>query len=491
MSRQTRRTFLKRAAASAGIGTGIVIAGTQASGKVLGANDTIRIGVAGIHGRGQSHMGEFAKMDKVDVTYLIDPDSRLFEPRSAKIKQIGGNTPKCVQDVREALDDKDLDAVSVATCNHWHSLITFWACQAGKDVYVEKPCSHNVFEGRQCVKAAEKYGRIVQHGTQSRSDPKWAKTVAAVASGKYGKLLVSKGYASKVRWSIGFKDPTEPPSEFDFDLWLGPAAKQPYHENIVHYNWHWFWDFGNGEIGNQGVHQMDIARWGVPGGTLPKSVISMGGRWVNSTEGHPPFADQGQTPNNQLTVCDYGETLLVFEVIGLGGNVPGSDKKYPTNVANEFYLEEGAIKGGKFYPKGSDQGEDLDVEFEPRSGSIFANFIEGVRSRKREDLYADIREAHLSAALCHLGNISYRLGEEVSGSEKPDVLDAHEEVRKSWTAIGDRVKDALGLDIAKSTYQLGPKLKFDPEAEKFIGSAEADKLLTRDYRAPYVVTEEV
>jgi predicted dehydrogenase len=492
MSRQTRRTFLKRAAASAGIASGIVIAGTQASGKVLGANDTVRIGVAGIKGRGQSHMGEFAKMDKVDVTYLIDPDSSLFKPRSDKIKQIGGNTPKCVQDVRKALDDKDLDAVSVATCNHWHSLITFWACQAEKDVYVEKPCSHNVFEGRQCVKAAEKYKCIVQHGTQSRSSSSWAKTVAAVASGKYGKLLVSKGYASKVRWSIGFKEPKEPPPHLDFNVWLGPAPKQPYHENIVHYNWHWFWDFGNGEIGNQGVHQMDIARWGIPGGTLPKSVFSMGGRWVNSTEGHPPFTDQAQTPNCQLTVMDFGGPLLVFEVVGLNNREGVDGKKYPTKVDNEFYLEEGAIIKGKFYPKGSDKGEDLgDVDYHVEPGSIFGNFIDCVRSRDRSKLQADISEAHLSAACCHLGNISYRLGKQVSGTTRPDVFDQHEEIGKSWETIGKTVQGTLGLEIDKSTYQLGPTLKFDPQAEKFIGDSAADELLTRDYRDPFVVTEKV
>ena len=492
MSRETRRAFLKRAAAGAGISAGFVIAGTKASGKVLGANDTVRLGVSGIHGRGSSHISEFAGMEGVDVTYLIDPDSTLFEGRSAQVKQRGGNTPKCVQDIRQALEDPDLDAVSVATCNHWHALTTFWACQAEKDVYVEKPSSHNVFEGRQCVKAAEKYGRIVQHGTQSRSDAHWARQVAAVASGKYGKLLVSKGYASKVRWSIGFKDVKDPPSTLDYNLWLGPAPMQPYHENLVHYNWHWFWDTGNGEIGNQGVHQMDIARWGIPGGTLPKSVISLGGRWVNSTEGHPPFTDQGETPNNQLTVLDFGGTLLVFEVIGLGGAVPGSDKKYPTNVANEFYLEEGAIKGGKFYPKGSDQGEDLgDVDYHVEPGSIFQNFIDCVRSRDASKLQAPIQEAHLSSAICHLGNISYRLGQQLPGTQKPDVLGAHEEVAKSWNAIGDRVKDALGLDLEKSTYQLGAKLDFDPQAERFIGNAEADKLLTRDYREPFVVTEEV
>lgn len=492
MSRQTRRAFLKRAAAGAGVAAGFVIAGTKASGKVLGANDTVRLGVSGIHGRGSSHINEFAAMEGVDVTYLIDPDSTLFEGRSAQVKQKGGNTPKCVQDIREALEDKDLDAVSVATCNHWHSLTTFWACKAGKDVYVEKPCSHNIFEGRQCVKAAEKHGRIVQHGTQSRSSSSWAKSVAAVASGKYGKLLVSKAYASKVRWSIGFKDVKDPPSTLDYNLWLGPAPMQPYHENLVHYNWHWFWDAGNGEIGNQGVHQMDIARWGIPNGTLPKCVFSMGGRWVDSTEGHPPFTDQGQSPNCQLTVMDFGGPLLVFEVVGLNNREGVDGKKYPTKVDNEFYCEEGVIRGGKFYPNGSDQGEDLgDVEYHVEPGSIFQNFIDCVRSRDASKLQAPIQEAHLSAACCHLGNISYRLGKQVPGATRPDVFDQHDEIPKSWETIQTTVKGTLGLELDESTYQLGATLDFDPETEKFVGNAEANKLVTREYRDPFVVTEEV
>ena len=492
MSRQTRRTFLKRAAATAGLGAGIVIAGTKASGNVLGANDTVRLGVAGIHGRGGSHISAFARMKGVDVTYLIDPDSSLFAGKSGQVKSQGGNTPKCVQDIREALEDKNLDAVSVATCNHWHSLITFWACQAEKDVYVEKPCSHNVFEGRQCVKAAEKYKRIVQHGTQSRSSSSWARTMAAVASGKYGKLLVSKGYASKVRWSIGFKDVAQPPESLDYNLWLGPAPEQPYHPNLVHYKWHWFWDTGNGEIGNQGVHQMDLARWGIPGGTLPKSAFSMGGRWVNSTEGHKPFTDQGETPNCQLTVMDFGGPLLVFEVVGLNNRAGVDGKKYPSKVANEFYLEEGAIIGGKFYPNGSNKGESLpDAEYTKGPGDNFGNFIDCVRSRDRSKLYGDIVEAHYSAACCHLGNISYRLGKQVPGSTRPDVFDKHEQIGKTWDTIRSTVKGTLGLDLDKSTYQLGPTLEFDPEREKFVGNEAADALLTRPYRKPFVVTEEV
>jgi predicted dehydrogenase len=216
-------------------------------------------------------------MDGVRLAGLCDIDLKVLENRAKRFKDRNIPVEK-YQDIRKLLDNKNIDAISIATTNHWHSLATIWACQANKDVYVEKPASHNVYEGRKCVEAAEKYKRIVQHGTQNRASSGWARSVAAVASGKYGKLLVSKAYASKTRWSIGFKPIEEPPEHVDFDIWLGPARKQPYHGNLVHYNWHWFWNFGNGEIGNQGVHQMDIARWGIPGGTLPKSVIERQGR---------------------------------------------------------------------------------------------------------------------------------------------------------------------------------------------------------------------
>src|SRR5213596_1022608 len=295
MKRITRRSFLRQAAAAGAAFPLFTIAGTKSSGRVLGANDTIRVGVAGIHGQGSAHIDQYLEFKNVQVTHLIDPDRSLFESRGKKIRDKSGNNPKCFQDIRAALDDKDLDVVSIAAPNHWHSLITIWACQAGKDVYVEKPCSHDVFEGRKCVEAARKYNRIVQHGTQSRSSGK-AALAALVKSGKYGKLLVSKGYCCKPRWSIGFKPVEEPPSNLDFDIWLGPAPKQPFHGNLVHYNWHWFWDFGCGDIGNQGVHEIDVARWAI-GGTLPQSVVSLGGRYVDG----PDFKDQGQTPNQMVS----------------------------------------------------------------------------------------------------------------------------------------------------------------------------------------------
>jgi len=485
----TRRDFMKSSMAA---GAGLVMASPFS--RVRGANDDIRVAVVGINGRGSSHISAFDGMSGVRLAALCDVDKKVLERRAKPFKDKNMPVDTYV-DVREMLEDKSIDAISIATTNHTHSIITIWACQAGKDVYVEKPCSHNIFEGRKCVEAAKKYKRIVQHGTQSRSSRGWAKQVAAVASGKYGKLLVSKAWASKNgsgRWSIGFKPVIAPPENLDFDLWLGPALEQPYHENIVHYNWHWFWDFGCGEIGNQGVHQMDIARWSIPGGVLPKSVISMGGRWVNSTEGYAPYTDQAQTPNCQLTIMDFGGPLLVFEVIGLVDRAGLDGQKYPKKVSNEFYLEEGVIKGGKFYPNGSDQGEELgDIEVKMGPGDIFENFIHGIRTRKRSDLHADVTEAHPSSACCHLGNVSYQLGRQVSGSIRPDVLDKHEEVAKSWETIQQTVKGTLGLDISKNTYQLGPMLRFDPKKETFIDNPQANLLLTRPYRAPYVVPEKV
>jgi predicted dehydrogenase len=487
----TRRQFVKGSVAA---GLGLVYAGPTA--RVLGANGDIRVAVVGINGRGGSHISGFGDMKGVRVVAFCDVDRNVLGNKAGAFEKKYGRKVETYVDIRKLLENKDIDAISIATPNHWHSLGTIWACQAGKDVYVEKPCSHNAFEGHKCLDAARKYQRIVQHGTQSRSSGSWARQVAAIASGKYGKLLVSKGAASKNgsgRWSIGFKPIKEPPENLDYNLWLGPASEQPFHENLVHYNWHWFWDFGNGEIGNQGVHQMDIARWAIPGGTLPQSVISLGGRWVNSTEGHPPYTDQAQTPNCQVTIMDFGGPLLVFEVIGLVDRVGQDGKKYPTNVGNEFYLEAGVIRGGKFYPKGSDQAEpliDVDVKMGP-GGEHFANFIEAVRSRKIEDLNADIAEGYLSSACCQLGNISYRLGAQVAGATKPDVLGKHEEIAKSWDKVLETVKGAIGLDVSKGTYQLGPMLTFNPKSERFVKNREANALLTRPYRKPFVVPNEV
>jgi len=288
----------------------------------------------------------------------------------------------------------------------------------------------------------------------------------------------------KPRWSIGYKPYENPPQKVHFDTWLGPAPEQPYHGNLVHYNWHWFWDFGNGDIGNQGVHQMDIARWAIKDATLPRSVVSMGGRWVDG----PSLKDQGQTPNMELSVYDFGKTLLVFETRGLvGEKAPG----YPNQVDNEFYLQEGVIRGDKFFPDGKGEGEPLVEGDAPRyPGNIFENFIHCVRSRKHDELHADILEAHLSSALCHLGNISYRLGWEYPFSMETKALGKSDVVADSMMTVLENTK-VLGIDPARTTYCLGPKLKFDAKKERFVDNPAADLLLTRHYREPFTVPERV
>jgi predicted dehydrogenase len=484
MSRITRRKFLQTAAAGAAFPL-VTIAGTKSSGRVLGANDVIRVGVAGIHGQGSSHIDQYLGLKGAQITYLIDPDRSLFESRGKRIRDKGGNEPRCVQDIRQALEDKNLDAISVATPNHWHSLITIWACQAGKDVYVEKPLSHNITEGRRCIEAVQKTGRLVQHGTQQRSDPGRANEIAAVQSGKYGKLLVSKGYCCKPRWSIGHKPITRPPADLDFDIWLGPAPQQPYHGNLVHYNWHWFWDFGNGDIGNQGIHEIDVARWAIKGARLPERAWSLGGRFAEG--------DQGQTPNMQMAVLDYGGVLLVFEVRGLVDRPKDKDYPFKFKVLNEYYTTEGKIERGKFYPKNGGKPEPLakfDVRVTP--GGAWGSFLHAVRSRKPEDLNAPVEHGHYSSALFHMANISYRLGEQVPFNAKSKSLGDNREVVETFQNLQENLRGA-GVRLEETTYRLGRTLTVDAEHERFTGEGaeQANKFLTRNYRKPFVVPEKV
>jgi predicted dehydrogenase len=491
-SHLSRRQFMNRSLAAAGAVGGFAIGGTKSSGRVLGANDTIHVAVAGLNGRGGAHVDEFGRMGpEVEITQLVDPDTRTFKKRIEQVQKYGGRAPATVQDIRRVLEDQSVDAVSVATPNHWHALITIWACQAGKDVYVEKPCSHNVHEGRIAVEAARRYNRIVQHGTQSRSSRDWALAVAAIQSGKLGKLLVSRALCYKKRDSIGVKPTTNPPDALDYDIWLGPAPRTPYHGNLVHYNWHWFWDFGNGDIGNQGVHQMDIARWMIPAAsssghsasaTFPRSVICLGGRFG--------YRDQGETANTQISVMDYGDTQLIFEVRGLK-----TDGFHKQKVGNIAHLEEGLIVEGKFYPKGEAKPVPLaslvkvQAERGPGHGH-FGNFIAAVRSRKVDDLNADILEGHYSAALCHLANVSYRLGQDVPFDQPTKAFGDDKEAYETIGRMEEHLKgNGVALDGLK--YRLGRKLAFDSAAESFTGDSEANHLLTRPYRAPFLVPDRI
>lgn len=479
MSGCHRRDFLKHAAAGS-LASTFVISGTKASGRVLGANDRVRVAVAGINGRGQAHMRAYGEMSDVEVAYLVDPDSRLFASRSAAVEQLAGNTPTCVQDFRRVLDDKMLDAVSIVTPNHWHALLGIWACQAGKDVHMEKPCSHNILEGRRLVEAARKYNRIVQHGTQRRSDPKWIQLTTDVRNGKFGRLLCAYAYTYRPRASIGVRNSERPPAELDFNLWSGPAPSHPYRTNLVHYDWHWIWDFGNGEIGNLGTHQMDLARWAMPVGAAPQSVISLGGRFG--------YQDQGETPNTQLTAFDFGDIKLLCEQRGLVG-------RKATKVTVEFYTSEGVVKAGKFFPKGRKDGQPIDGApvggFADLGRRHFRNFIDCIRSRNRNELNGEILEGHRSTLLAHLGNISYRLGENVPFDTQTKAFGGDKLACEAFEDMKQHLGDAAHLELTSSTYHLGRSLRFDANAERFIGDSEADKLLTRPYRPPFIVPEQV
>jgi predicted dehydrogenase len=474
-----RRSFLKRAVAG-GIAASFAISGTRASGAVLGANDRVRIAVAGINGRGRGHIRAYGEMPDVQIAYLVDPDSRLFASRSAEVRELAGNTPQCVQDFRRALDDKTLDAVSIVTPNHWHALLTIWACQAGKDVHVEKPCSHTIDEGRKLVEAARKYERIVQHGTQRRSDPRFIRLTTDVRNGRFGKLLSAYVYTFRPRESIGFRDPQPPPGELDYHLWTGPAPTHPYRTNLVHYDWHWIWDFGNGEIGNLGTHQLDVARWAMPPDAAPRSVVSLGGRFG--------YEDQGQTPNTQLTVFDCGDVRLFCEQRGLVTRNAGK-------VTVDFHTTEGVVREGKFFPKGSREGEPIDGA--PAGGFAdlgrlhFRNFIDCIRSRKREELSGEILDGHRSALLAHLGNISYRLSEEVPFDRRTKTLGDDPRAYESFEDMKRHLADDAGLELTGNAYRLGRLLHFDAQAERFVGDPDANQLLTRPYRKPFVVPGQV
>jgi predicted dehydrogenase len=474
MKKLSRRQFVKGSLAAMAT---ITVAGTKSSGQVRGANEAIRVAVAGLNGRGSAHIGAYNGMDGVQITYLVDPDTRTYARR---LQGIRGRAPQTERDIRRALEDRNVDAVSIATPNHWHALMTIWAAQAGKHVYVEKPSSHNVREGRITVDIARRHNVIVQHGTQSRSEGNWANTIAAIQSGRYGRLLVSRGLCYKIRNSIGNRPAGNPPAEVDFNLWLGPAAQTPFHANLVHYNWHWFWAFGNGDIGNQGVHQMDIARWAIQGATLPRSVVSVGGRFG--------YTDQGETPNTQVTLMDFGQTKLVFEVRGLR-----CEGYRGQTIGNVFHLENGVIAGHRFFPRGEGQGEaipNMNPQRGPGGTNHFANFIAAVRSRRVQDLNADILDGHYSSALCHLANISYQLGAPAAFNPRTrafgDNADALEAVERMETHL-----TAHNLTLADLRLHVGRRLEIDAQNENFNGNADANRLLTRQYREGFAVPTRV
>ncbi len=377
--------------------------------RAFGANDKVNIAVVGIGGRGKAHVKEYLNQPLATVAALCDVDTAQTERGSKMVEDATGKKPKIYQDLRKLYEDKDIDAVSIATPNHWHALATIWACQAGKDVYCEKPASYNMFEGQQMVAAARKYNRIVQIGMQSRSIPHKMKAVQLLHGGALGKLYMAKGLCYKRRPSIGHT-PEEPvPPGINWDIFLGPAPMHAFTQNRFHYNWHWFWDTGNGDIGNQGIHEMDVARWGMGLG-LPNRAISTGGKYV--------FTDDQETPNTQIATLDYGDKEIVFEVRGLPtGGEAAIQASGPNFVGNLFYGEKGFMsldhRGFQIFLGEKREPGETGVAEKGDTGPHMQNFLEAVKSRRKEDLHGEVQEGVNSAHLVHMANISYRLKREV------------------------------------------------------------------------------
>ena len=479
MNKHTRRNFLKTS-----LYTGATVAWTAKSwAQVKGSNDTLRCATVGFRSRGNSHISSINNMQKreqgVKLTALCDVDSKVMEAGAKK------HGVKGYQDIREMLEKEKLDVVTVATPNHWHTLASIWAIQAGADVYVEKPVSHNVWEGRQLVNAARKYKKIVQTGTQARSSKCIQDAVKWVQAGNLGKIKVSRGLCYKRRPSIGdVADTKEVPREVDYNLWLGPAPKKPLTRERLHYDWHWMWDYGNGDLGNQGIHQMDIARWFLGEMELSPKVWSVGGRLG--------YEDDGETANTQIIYHEYETAPLIFEVRGLG-DVKGSGKR-PTyrggSVAVYIECEKGwaAIRN-----YGAVQVYDNDnkiiKEFKG-GGDHFGNFIQAVRTRNPRDLNAEILEGHLSSALCHTGNISYRVGETAKTNDIKDFVDKkYEAASDAFNRMVEHLVDKNEVDLKATPLTLGPVLTMDTKSEIFPNHKAANKLTTREYREPFVVPE--
>lgn len=451
-----RRDFIKKTLiGSAGIAVSGIGLSAKSYGSIMGANDRINVAVIGIRGRGVSHINAWCNIKdshNVRIKTLCDTDEQFFDPRSKTVFEKTGATPLTEWDMRKVLDDKEIDAVSFATPNHWHALGTIWACQAGKHVYVEKPSSHNIWEGRKMIEASRKYNKRIQVGFQNRSIPNVMEAMKFLHEGGIGEVYMARGLCIKPRDSFGIAQDSTPPASLHYDRWLGPAPSRPYNEKRGHYNWHWFWDTGNGDTGNQGPHQFDVARWGLNKNEHPVSIFSTGGIY-----GINPAECAQETPNTQISVAKYKDgKILEFETRGRHSNAESS---LGIKIGNVFYGSEGylEIDGGTWKAFRKQDKEPFagskvaTAEVASLTGSSdtehYINFLDAIKSGKDETLHCDIQDGHYSSAIPFMANISYRLG--------------------------------------------GSELKFNGATEKFINNPEADKMLTRVYRSPYVVPSKV
>lgn len=428
-----RRHFIMTTAALAG----------AATKGIASPNDTIRVAVVGVRGQGRSHLNNYARMHNVEIAAICDIDDSIIAARLGDLEKMGKPKPAVHKDLRKLLEDKNIDAISIATPNHLHTMQTIWGLQAGKHVYCEKPCSHNIFESQQIVAAAKKYGKLVQHGVNARSSAGPREAVQKMRDGVIGEVYMSRALCFKRRDTIG-RTPIEPvPAGVDYDLWLGPAPKREFTKNRFHYNWHWFWDYGNGDIGNQGIHEIDISRWGL-GVTYPTKVSAIGGHFM--------FDDDQETPNTLTATMEFDvngkKKIMVIDVRHwLSNDEALIGDRGGNTIGNTFYGKDGylAITGYNQYKTWLGRERQPGPE-RNEGGNNWQNFIDALRSGKKEDLNNPIEEGAISSTLMHLANLSYRLGR---------------------------------------------TLHFDSATMSVKGDSEANKMFTRAYRAPFMVPAKV
>jgi len=474
MGATTRRGFLK----------GALAAGTIAvlpSSRIRGANDRIRVGLIGCGGRGtDAHVPGFATQAGVVIAAVCDADRQRAASTAKAVESKYGNPVEPYADMRKMLDRKDIDVIANATQNYWHGLSTIWACQAGKHVYVEKPLSHYIWEGRQMVGAAREHNRLVQCGTQHRSETHFAESIQWIRAGHLGAIKYVMAFDNKPRSSCGKREAPLPiPETVDYDLWCGPAQKVPLYRDRLQYDCSFDWNTGDGESCNQGVHEIDVARWCLGEKGLPRRVLSLGGRFV--------FHDACNTPNAQITYYDFPTAPILYEVHNL---TKARDSKEMPNYRGEGVGVIVECEGGSvsLYRGLAWDKDGKEIRKFTGGGDHFANFIAAVRKGDPKALNAEVSEGHVSTAVCHTGNISYRLGKKASRKQ----MQARLANAPLFLPMFERFMEHLiahGIDVDAKAVTLGPWLSIDAENERFQGNRAANRLVRGSYRAPYTVPE--
>jgi len=471
------QAFVMAAAALSGARPWSAAAAEPAAPQRVGPSDKLRVATIGVNNQGSAHVEQWLATPEVDVVAICDCDPGAYQRLCAKSFKDAPHPPEHVADVRKLLERKDIDAVSIATPNHWHALMAIWAMQSGKDVYVEKPCSHTLEEGRVITQWARKLGRMCQMGVQSRSMSGMRETLDFLKGGGIGDVKVAHALCYKRRKSIGLVDtPAALPPGLDFDLWAGPAPNTVPIRSRLHYDWHWNHVTGNGDLGNQNPHELDKARWGLGKQELPKRVVSLGGRLG--------YVDNGDMANSQVTIFQWDDALLISDVRGLEIKSPVTFglKAGPLGVGNIWYGTKGYVVAPNYKSAvaydldGNELGQWNGGQYQAH----FANFVKAIKSRNHRDLHLDIEDGHLSSALAHLGNVSWTLGETVPPGTRPSLAAGDPRVAKTWETFESHLTEN-NVDFATTKLTLGRELTIDPATERSTDE-EANRLFGHDYR---------